>query len=182
MWTILLASAALAAEPAATAPPDASAPATEGASDPALTGRWVLDEDDAALRARHGAAVQAALDQLPWALRPLARSPLEQIVQSCRALDLELDPDAFRVRCDARPPFDLSPRRARSTIQGERGETVEVRFDTTADGATLAFTGPEGGQQSSYRLQGDRLQVTTRLQGERLPEPVSWTARYRRQP
>lgn len=169
MWTVLFVSVALAAEP-----PDTSGPV--------LTGRWVLDEDDGTLRARHDAAVQAALDQLPWAFRPLARGPLQQIVRSCREIDLTLRPDAFRIRCDEHPTFELDPRQPPRTLQGERGEPIDVRFDTTADGATLAFTGPEGGQQSWYRLQDDRLHVTTRLHGERLPEPVSWTARYRRLP
>ena len=163
MWTMLISMAAL-------------------ASVPDLTGTWILDESDETLRARHESAIQSAVDQLPWALRPFARGPLEKIIRSCRELKLRFDSEALHLRCDDLPPFELAPPRPRSTIHGERGEPIEVRWSTTPASATLAFQGEEGGQTTTYLLQDDALQLTTTLQGPRLPEPVSWEARYRRRP
>lgn len=150
------------------------------AGEPSLTGTWVLDETDEALRARHEAAVQSALDQLPWALRPLARSPLQQIIGNCRELELGVHTETFRLRCDAHPELRVDPRRSPQPVEGQNGERIEMRIEAAPHAATLAFQGPEGGQRTAYHLDGDRLVVTTRLQGERLPEPVTWTVRYRR--
>lgn len=154
--------------------------AVASAAEPELTGRYSLAEPPAALVTKHEEAVEQALKQLPWAFRPFARSRLAQAVRNCAVVELRLDPTTFRSRCDDDGPVTHA-RGADSALTGDDGKRYTVALTTTAESATISFTGDEGGQRTIYAPQPDgALLLTKELFSPHLPKPVRWTVRYRR--
>lgn len=155
------------------------APARAG--DPALSGRWTLADDPAAVQQAQAGALQRALDGLPFAFRPFARGRLQGAVVNCATVDLALDAERFSASCTGERAVTRPRTPPVGEWAGDDGQTYEVRLTVDERAAALKFTGPEGGQSIEYRLEPDgSLVVTKEIFSRYLSAPVPWSVRYRR--
>lgn len=155
------------------------APALAG--DPPVSGRWTIAETPAAVEATQAAALQRALDHLPFAFRPFARGRLETAVVNCHTVNVNLDASSFAAHCEG----ERSVTRPRAEPEGEwvdgDGQHYRVELSVDERAAALKFTGDEGGQRIEYRVDPDgSLVVTKEIFSRFLSAPVPWSVRYRR--
>lgn len=148
------------------------------AGEPAITGNWVLDESAESLASKHEEALQAALGQLPWAFRPVARGRLKQPIDNCATVSLSLDAQKFSAHCAGKDPFEQVRGSARE-ITGKDGKPYKVDLQVGDTEVVLSFVGEDGGQRTRYRREGDTLLYTKELVSSWFDHPVSWTVRYR---
>lgn len=149
------------------------------AADPALTGTWVPDASAEALQSLHAQALDKGLENLPWALRPVARPFLKGTVRSCARLDLSLESTAFRAKCDDRPGLEIDLSGDPVPTTGEDGGACEIRPAQVDSGVKISFHCERGGQHNTYVRDGDGLLVTREVFSPQLAAPITWTVRYK---
>lgn len=153
---------------------------TAQASTPDLSGRWVPVQTPAEIERIHQEATEKALDTLNWALRPLARGPLEKSVESCVDLTLALSDEGFEAHCVGKPPFTYDAPFEPRIIDGRDGKKVQVKPEVGPDGLTLVFDGERGGMTTTWTRTPQGLSVSKRIHSSHLPTPIAWRVDYRR--
>ncbi len=146
---------------------------------PPISGGWRLAEASDALQVKHEQAVQTGLSRLPRAMRPLAKPQLAKTVRNCAKVELALEGEHFRARCDDEKPFEHAV--GVGQITGKDGKPYEVTVTVSDATVTLRFSGEQGGQQTTYAPQPDgSLLLTKEVFSPWLESPFSWTVRYTR--
>lgn len=146
-----------------------------------LPGSYLLSEPREQLERTHLAALEAGIEQLPWAIRPFARPRLQGAVRNCRRLVLSLSPSTFESSCDQDKPLRLERGRSSQTVTADDGKPYTVTLALEPEEAAVSFSGEEGGQRFFYTLQPDgNLLLRQEIFSPWLSKPIVWTARYRR--
>lgn len=144
-----------------------------------LDGHYVLAEDPAAVEGRRQAAIHYAVEALIPVLRPVGRPILGRAAHPCDTWDLSLDPDWLRVGCNTDGTMWVS-RHEGLTVDAD-GRSYQIRLATGPSELVVTWDGAIGGLRTIYRAEPDGgLVVTRTVHSPHLPEPVVWTARYRR--
>jgi len=147
------------------APP--TAPTTYAAAQPQSKVQAILD-----------GAVESAVSEFSWALRPMVRPKLAPLATACPSYDVHIDGPAFRIQCKGKDPFEWTVGKSDAwTSPDGRQMTVTLR----QEGARfhLDFVGKEGGKTYIYDFAGDGLVVTQKIYADKLPSPMQWTLSYR---
>jgi hypothetical protein len=149
-------------------------------AEPAVSGTFQIEQTPTQLDAVHGAAVQKTLDNLPWALRGLARGPVSKTVDSCTQLAIDLDASQLTLQCDDKADVIVErPSDNRQTVSPD-GESVTVNLTTSDSELGLSMASARGGVATRYVVEGDRLRVIKSLFSDRLPTPTVWEVAYNR--
>lgn len=145
-----------------------------------VTGQWVIDEDVAVIEPRMAAAVEAAVAQMSFYIRPFARPRLLEGANWCKNYQMSLDAAIYHIKCDAKSPVIRKLDNSDGPITNEHGDPLEVEVKTTADTVTIIYRGPSGTRQNIFRFNGDKMVVNASVSSEMLPEPMAWTLAYRK--
>ncbi len=145
-----------------------------------VTGQWVIDEDLAVIEPRMSAAVEAAVAQMSFYIRPFARPRLQEGANWCKNYQMSLDAAIYHIKCDAKAPVVRKLDNTEGPITNDQGEPVEVEVKTTADTVTIIYRGPSGTRQNHFKFTGDKMIVNSSVSSDMLPEPMKWTLAYRK--
>jgi hypothetical protein len=125
------------------------------------------------------AAVEAAANQMPWVVRPVARTKLQQVAFACPAYDFRWDAAEFRVQCVDSKPFTWKVGQ-QGTWVDDRGVAHPVSFTRTGDRFELTLGGDDGTKSWIYdfRLPGS-MTLTQTVASSYLTAPMRWVLHYR---
>lgn len=151
------------------------------ASEPAVSGSWTIGVSRSAVQERQRVAVNEAVDSMNRLVRGIARKKIRKHLRYCSTMELTLDPGRFLATCGGGPVVDV-PRPGPGTWTDDEGDTYRTTLKVEADTVVMDVRNDDGGQTTTYRLEGDRIVTTTTLSSPKLPEPVSWTVPYERAP
>ncbi|MGE0786590.1 MAG: hypothetical protein AB7S26_13040 [Sandaracinaceae bacterium] len=148
--------------------------------DARYAGHFVLEGTPEAARDRIRAELRPLIERLPALVQPLARERLNGRFRVAREIDVALPGDHIRVRYTGEETRTFDSRRGRPRrIETENGEATLTQL--FRDGhLEQVFEGDNGRMYIVMELagDGDRLEVTTILTGERLETPIRITHPY----
>lgn len=145
-----------------------------------VTGKWVIDEELSVIEPKMAAAVEAAVAQMSFYIRPFARPRLEEGAKWCREYRMALTANVYDLTCDTKKPVVRKLDNSDGPITNDQGEPVEVEVKTTADTVTIIYRGPSGTRRNDFRFQGEKMIVNSSVSSDMLPEPMAWTLTYRK--
>ena len=145
-----------------------------------VTGKWVIDEELSVIEPKMAAAVEAAVAQMSFYIRPFARPRLQEGANWCREYHMSLSHAVYDLKCDAKKPVVRKLDNTDGPITNDQGEPVEVEVKTTADTVTIIYRGPSGTRRNDFKFMGDRMIVNSSVSSDMLPEPMAWTLAYRK--
>ncbi|MEQ1503739.1 MAG: hypothetical protein ABMB14_15980 [Myxococcota bacterium] len=147
---------------------------------PAIDGRYVLAEPIEVVEARRVEAVERSVAALPGWIRPFARPLVDRAAHGCARWALSLDPVEVHVACDADGAL-IAYRGGERVVDGPDGRRYTIGVEVTDEDVVVSWTGAAGSLRTTYHPDALGLDVTREVSSARLPEPVVWTARYRRE-
>ena len=131
--------------------------------------------------ARRDAAIEAAVEELPWMIRSIGASMLESSARYCPAYELVVTAEDLYVLCEGRQPVARPIDGAAVPWTRESdGKTFETRVAWEGDALVLRFAGEHGGRSTTYRVVDGQLEVGVAVRSERLSQPVAYSVRYDR--
>ncbi len=150
------------------------------AESPSLEGTFVYD---AGASDRVEAAINAAITDMNFALRPIARGRLKRTNRPYQKVVIRYTPAQVSIAMDARGPIQTP---ANGTpvdwTRPEDGEKLKVSTEWENGKIEQTFQAEDGRRVNSYSISPDgrvmSLQVT--VTSPRLPKPLTYTLRYRR--
>lgn len=155
-------------------------PGAAAAQNPALPGSYALDEEASdPIRP----AIEQAIARMNFITRPVARGRLTRTNEPYRAITIRQSGEEISIITDDRAPIVARPDGNPARWQREDGE--ELDLTTRWDGPMLeqTFVAEDGQRRNVYSLapDGDTLELDVTVTSPRLPAPLTYTLRYRRQ-
>lgn len=129
------------------------------------------------------AAIDAAVDDLNFIVRPIARRRLRDATEPIRRVTFEQRPGTIVISTgDAANPTRTAPDGTPAPWTRTNGETVDVATRWDGDMLFQTFDAEDGMRTNAYTLSadGDTLRMAVTIRSPRLPEPVEYTLVYRR--
>lgn len=156
----------------------ASFPAT--ADDPRIAGHYVLVSGRSA---SVEVAVEKAVAEMNFVVRPVARSRLNKTNQPYKHITLATTPGMLSITTDKRAPIvapaDGSPVKWRR----EDNELLNVSMQWRGSALQEVFAAEDGKRVNQFELSPDgrELKLIVTVTSTRLPKPLSYTLVYQRQ-
>lgn len=144
-----------------------------------LSGTWTIEGSEAAVRARMDTAVDEAAAQLNFLIRELGRSKLRTAAKVCSAYTFVVGESRWVSQCDAGRRYERPLSGEHKTTDAD-GDPVTSHLTLAGDGATLAWLGESGGRRNQFKVQGDTLVLSARIESGSLDKPMQWQLEYRR--
>lgn len=151
--------------------------ATPGSAD--FSGVWTHTGDSKEEEQRRK-AIEAAIRDMPFFVRGTARDRLMQRTTSAPELKLSVEGDCLELsRGSDKITLRFGAEPVSIERDGRRGK-MSARFD--GQRIIVVSEGENGKRATTYSLSPDRQRLTlsVRMSGERLPEPLSFQATYQR--
>ena len=148
-----------------------------------FAGHYVLDCEEEEARQRIRQALEPAIESIPFLMRSMARSRLNERFRVVRTIEIALPADRIRVRYTGERSRTLESRRGHPvTIESEEGNEARMTQLFREGHLEQIFEGENGRMYRVLELSedGSRLSATTILQGDRLEQPIRITQPYRR--
>jgi len=153
--------------------------ALAGAAAPAAA-TYQLRQDSVASQRILDAAVEEGVNQVSWALRPLARPRLAEVATACPEYRVSIQGDQYSVQCRGKDPFSWTIGKT-GPWTSRAGKTLTVALTRSGDVFRLSFTETDGGKSWVYDFSGeDTLRVTQSVTSAHLGKPMTWSLDYRR--
>lgn len=149
------------------------------AEDPSWVGVFVNDEQsDAGIQK----AIEAATADMNFLTRPIARSRLKKTNALAQRIAITRQAETISVRFDQRKPAEMPADGSVVKWTGEDGEQFDV-FASTEDGRLVqTFKAGDGQRVNAFRVEdAQRLTLEVQVTSPRLPKPLTYTVRYRRE-
>jgi len=149
------------------------------ADEPAWAGIFVNDEQsDAGVQK----AIEAAIADMNFLTRPVARSRLKKTNTLARHITITRQGETISVRFDERKPAEMPADGSVVKWTGEDGEQFDV-FARAETGRLVQTFKAEDGQRVNTFIAEDaqRLQLQVQVTSPRLPKPLTYSVRYRRE-
>ncbi len=155
---------------------------TQGVASPApdLSGAtsWVRAQSGAEVEAIKAAAVDKAVKQFSWAIRPFARPQLEGTTGTCSSYRIHHDAD-FHWQCDSHPPNRRTPGTQTPFSDGEAGEFTLI-MSRSGDSWTADYSKGDSGKRVTWTfVNASRLAVTQEVYSPQLTTPMRWTVLFK---
>ena len=148
------------------------------AEDPSWVGVFVNDEpSDAGVQQ----AIEAAIADMNFITRPVARSRLKKTNTLAHRITITRQAETITVRFDERKPAEMPADGRVVKWTGEDGEQFDVF--ARADDARLVqtFKAEDGQRVNSFTPEdAQRLTLEVQVTSPRLPKPLTYTVRYKR--
>jgi hypothetical protein len=148
------------------------------AEDPAWVGVFLNDEQsDAGVQK----AIEAAIADMNFITRPVARSRLKKTNTLAHRITITRQAETITVRFDERKPAEMPADGRVAKWTGEDGEQFDVF--ARADDARLVqtFKAEDGKRVNSFTPEdAQRLTLEVQVTSPRLPKPLTYTVRYQR--
>lgn len=130
-------------------------------------------------RAARDRAVEDAVAELNFLVRPIARSRLTSATPISPTLRIAADDSSLTVASDSRLyTAPLDGRSART--KGITGDPVELRYRITEGRLVQTLDGDGGGRANTFVLAGERLVMDVRIYSPRLPKDVHYKLTFAR--
>lgn len=155
-------------------------PASAVAQNPALPGSYTLDSEASdPIRP----AIEAAIARMNFITRPVARGRLTRTNEPYRTITIRQSGDEISIITDDRAP--IVARADGTAMRWQREDGEELDLTTRWDGPRLeqTFVAEDGQRRNVYSLapDGDTLELAVTVTSPRLPAPLTYTLRYRRE-
>lgn len=146
-----------------------------------VSGKFEVVDPPERVQATVDAAVDKAASQF-GIFRGIARRKMAGGATWCRSYTLSPDPSSIGWQCDDKPRFEVPRDRLGKSRTLEIGDgQIEARVDVQGQDIHAWFGGEEGGRRQVFRFEGDdTLVCDVSVESPKLPEPMTWTIRYRR--
>jgi hypothetical protein len=148
------------------------------AQDPSWVGIFVNDEQsDAGVQK----AIEAAVADMNFITRPVARSRLKKTNSLARRISITRQAETITVRFDERKPAVMPIDGSVIKWTSEDGEQYDV-FARVEDARLVqTFKAEDGQRVNSFSTEdAQRLTLEVQVTSPRLPKPLTYTVRYRR--
>jgi hypothetical protein len=183
LWILLSTGTAPAVEPV----PDAGEPAPEsehwvrepapmnravrpgGLVPDALEGTWWVVDDD------RDASIEQLAAELPFYLRPIARTRLRAATFPCDKMRIEDLQDQISITCD-----DLVPAVGPPSETVEYGEGVRLTMMVSGDSLVQTFTRKDGVRRNVYTTGDGGLRLEVTVRSPRLPRELVYQRTFTR--
>lgn len=144
----------------------------------AFEGTYRLTMGHAAARTRIEQAIEAATDDMGPLRRSVANRRLEARNPVVAELEIDLRDDTIWIRY-ADESFDL-PRNRFGSVPVPGGETAQARARIRGDRLLVDWRMEDGTRHDVFRLNGNQLVLTLRVESDQLPEDVLYRLPFRR--
>jgi hypothetical protein len=148
------------------------------AEDPSWAGIFVNDEQsDAGVQK----AIEAAVADINFLTRPIARSRLKKTNSMAHRITITRQAETVTVRFDERKPAQMPADGSLAKWTDENGEQFDV-FARVEDARLVqTFKAEDGQRVNSFSPQdAQRLTLEVQVTSPRLPKPLTYTVRYKR--
>jgi hypothetical protein len=148
------------------------------AEDPAWVGIFVNDEQsDAGVQK----AIEAAVADMNFLTRPIARSRLKKTNSMARRISITRQAETITVRFDERKPAEMPADGRMVKWTGEDGEQFDVVARVEDARLVQTFKAEDGQRVNAFSTEdGQRLTLEVQVTSPRLPKPLTYSVRYRR--
>jgi hypothetical protein len=149
------------------------------AEEPTWVGIFVNDEQsDADIQK----AIEAATADMNFITRPIARSRLKKTNSLAHRIAITRQGETITVRFDQRKPAGMPADGGVVKWTGEDGEQFDVFARAGDDRLVQTFKAEDGQRVNSFTPEdAQRLRLEVQVTSPRLPKPLSYTVRYRRE-
>jgi hypothetical protein len=152
---------------------------TARAEDPSWVGVFVNDEQsDAGVQK----AIEAAVADMNFITRPVARSRLKKTNSLAHRITITREADTITVRFDERKPAVMPTDGSAIKWTSEDGEEYDVTARVENARLMQTFKAEDGQRVNSFTTEedGQRLTLGVQVTSPRLPKPLTYAVRYRR--
>lgn len=128
-------------------------------------------------------AIQQAVSGMNFITRPIARGRLKKTNAPYGSLSLSHTPSQVTVTTDGRAPIVTPASGEPAKWTREDGEVLDVSTEWQNGRLVQTFAAEDGKRVNVYSLgaDGNTLSLQVTVSSPRLPEPMTYTLRYRRQ-
>ena len=148
------------------------------AEEPSWVGVFVNDEQsDAGVQK----AIEAAVADMNFITRPVARSRLKKTNSPAHRIAITRQGETISVRFDERKPAEMPADGSVVKWTGEDGEQFDVFARAENARLVQTFKAEDGQRVNSFIAEdAQRLTLEVQVTSPRLPKPLTYTLRYRR--
>lgn len=150
------------------------------ADNPKMAGHYVYVPERSAKVAE---AVEKAVQDVNFVIRPMARSRLNKTNQPYQNITLATAPDKLSITTDKRAPIVTPADGKPVKWKREDGEMLAVSMKWQGEALQETFAADDGKRVNLYDLSPDgrELKMHVTVSSKRLPKPLAYTLVYRRQ-
>jgi len=129
------------------------------------------------------AAIEAAVADMSWAFRSIARAQLADLIKPCPGYLFTIEGPQFEVKCDSKPPHAWVIGHT-GPFTTQKGKEVQASLKREGpDALVLSFVDGKGHVSYRYHFrEDDQMHMTQRVVSEHLSDPLEVTFKYLRQP
>jgi len=144
-----------------------------------LDGTYILDETDSA---NMNEVIEDAVGKLNFVTRDIARGRLKRLNPAYRQIAISSSPNEISVTVDNQPPLRTPANGAPVAWIGPDGGKVNASMQLADGRLTQTFTSADGRRVNDYTLSRDGRTLTMRVTetSPRLSQPITYKEVYRR--
>jgi len=144
-----------------------------------LDGTYILDETDSANMKE---VIEDAVGKLNFVTRDIARGRLKRLNPAYRQIAISSSPNEISVTVDNQPPLRTPANGAPVAWIGPDGGKVNASMQLADGRLTQTFTSADGRRVNDYNLSRDGRTLTMRVTetSPRLSQPITYKEVYRR--
>jgi hypothetical protein len=149
------------------------------AQESSLDGIYILDETDSA---NMNEVIEDAVGKLNFVTRDIARGRLKRLNPAYRQIAISSSPNEISVTVDNQPPLRTPANGAPVAWIGPDGGKVNASMQLADGRLTQTFTSADGRRVNDYTLSRDGRTLTMRVTetSPRLSQPITYKEVYRR--
>ena len=149
------------------------------AQESGLDGIYILDETDSA---NMNEVIEDAVGKLNFVTRDIARGRLKRLNPAYRQIAISSSPNQISVTVDNQPPLRTPANGAPVAWIGPDGGKVNASMQLADGRLTQTFTSADGRRVNDYNLSRDGRTLTMRVTetSPRLSQPITYKEVYRR--
>jgi len=149
------------------------------AQESSLDGTYILDETDSA---NINEVIEDAVGKLNFVTRDIARGRLKRLNPAYRQIAISSSPNEISVTVDNQPPLRTPANGAPVAWIGPDGGKVNASMQLADGRLTQTFTSADGRRVNDYTLSRDGRTLTMRVTetSPRLSQPITYKEVYRR--
>jgi len=149
------------------------------AQESSLDGTYILDETDSA---NMNEVIEDAVGKLNFVTRDIARGRLKRLNPAYRQIAISSSPNEISVTVDNQPPLRTPANGAPVAWIGPDGGKVNASMQLADGRLTQTFTSADGRRVNDYTLSRDGRTLTMRVTetSPRLSQPITYKEVYRR--
>jgi hypothetical protein len=126
-------------------------------------------------------AIEAAIADMNFITRPVARSRLKKTNTLARRITITQQAETITVRFDERKPAAMPADGSVTQWTGEDGEQFDVFAHVENSRLVQTFKAEDGQRVNSFTAEdAQRLTLQVQVTSPRLPKPLTYTVRYKR--